>query len=92
MHLHILTYDISDNLTNSTVFSVYKEFNEYDIEYLSVGSREGREWIEANDIVPLPEEETFHVIFKIDDYERDENEYEYILTEKQSALFLLRFK
>jgi len=70
---------------NEEVFFVYKSFTTYE-SYSPVSVADVGAWAETNDVDELPEETRFK-----EGPDTGETT-QFLLTEKQSALFLLRFK
>ena len=66
----------------------FKTFTESD--EIKCNPSEAKAWVEGLKLPPLPIPETYH--YEEHDPDREPKATEYILTEKQSALFLLRFK
>lgn len=81
-NLHIMVSERSTSVWSSIYESGSVIFEDIDGDEIN-------EWIALNSLVPLEFEETY---FVMDDYEPANEELEYLLSEKETALFYLKFK
>jgi len=85
MNIHIMV----DN-KNASVWSSINE--DGDPLFEDQAEIEILHWLKANSIMPLEHAATYFPRRGEGDYKSSANESEYLLTDKETALFLLRFK
>ena len=88
MNIHILTWEKTENTNDYETIRVFRSFEA--IEEINVNPTEALAWLETIKKTPIPDSRSYYTNYP--DKEATERPIEYLLTEKQSALFLLRFK